>query len=158
MEATVPIELPRTEAEWLELLCPGNPEAQSFIRTWARYCHEIDDVIDGERPGAQDVLGTFALSALVYSHPFFLRNVFELRGVALVVANMYADSVEWEKSDTVWQRQFADCYRHAGNEMVLAVARLCGGWEHARRFSLAQRMMCWSTQHEQENQAYGGNR
>jgi hypothetical protein len=160
----LPIELPRTEAEWLEMLCPRNPEAQSFIQAWVRYCHEVDDIIDGERTSAEEILATFVVAMLVCSHPFYLRHIAELRGLAMCITNMYADSVAWEKSQIPWQHQFADCYRHAGNEMIMAVARLCGGWEHARKFSQSQRIVCWVNQHKAPGGAatmkgtYGGDR
>lgn len=117
---------------------------------WARYCHEVDDIVDGGRKGPEALLSTLALAAMVYSHPFYLRNLAALRQVALLVTNTYADSVAWANSAVPWQRAFADCYRHCGNEMVFAVAALCGGYDHLRSIAQEQRVMCYEVQHGRE--------
>lgn len=128
-------------------ICKGNQEAYDFLNLWARYCHEIDDIVDGARLAPEEVIATFALATMVYSHPFYLRNLPALRQVVLLIANMYADSVAWENEGQQWQREFSNCYRHAGNEMVFAVAQLCGGFEHVRSVSAEQREICYRTQH-----------
>lgn len=128
-------------------VCAGDREAFDFLCVWARYCHEVDDIIDGDRRDVADILSTFALAPMVYSHPFYLRHLPALRQVVLLVANMFAESVEWEKSMVPWRREFAGVYRHAGNEMVIAVAQLCGGYDHARMISGEQREICYFTQH-----------
>jgi hypothetical protein len=112
-------------------LCLGNAEAMDFLANhWARYCHEIDDIIDGERADPQAIIGTFARAIYVYTHPFFLKHMIELRAIALVVTSLYAQSVRWEKSEKGWQRQWADHHRHVSNLMVSKVAEICGGYEH----------------------------
>lgn len=49
----------------------SDPEAMDWLANyWARYCHEIDDIVDGDRPGPEALLGTFALAIGLYSHSF----------------------------------------------------------------------------------------
>lgn len=130
-------------------VCKGNPEAIDFLsQWWAPYVHAIDDIIDGDRASAEDILKTFAMAAGLYSHPFYLRNFQGLRQVVLNITNEYADAVAWEKSKVAWQRDWADHHRHAGMGMVIAVATICGGFEHARAISLEQRAICYAEHRE----------
>jgi hypothetical protein len=134
-------------------ICNGNASAAEFLCLWARYCHAADDVVDGDTKDAEGVINAFALAPLVFGHPFYLDNMSALRVVALLVSNMYADSEDMKDGGKPWMRQFADVYRHAGNEMVLAVALICGGYEHVRAISFEQRATCYETQHKEEREA-----
>jgi hypothetical protein len=138
------------EVRVLERVCCGDAEAASFLREWSSYVHRVDDLVDGDATGAEALLEAFAAACLLYSHPFYLRHLAALRGVALVIANVYADSVAWERSGVAWQREWADHNRHAGMEMVIAVAQICGGYAHARRLSLEQRVHCYVDHHDRE--------
>lgn len=127
-----------------------DPEAMDFLANyWARYCHEIDDLVDGERTGPEALLATFALAATLYSHPFYLRHVSALRQVALNVTSMYADSVAWEKAGD-WRAAWADHHRHCALEMVAAVAMICGGYDHARQVMPELRFMAWNEHHNEK--------
>ena len=143
------------QADWqaLERCTLGNREAIEFLQLWRKYVHDIDDIIDGDRTEAEFVLATFASAAALYSHPFYLKNIAALRAVVFNVTNGYADSVAWEHSDKPWQREFADHYRHAGAEMALAVAGICGGYDHMRSLSLELRIACYTAHHTAEGKA-----
>ncbi len=135
----------------IERICVGNPSAMDFLANhWSPYCHEIDDIVDGDRPEARDLLKTFARAAMLYSHPFYLANWQALRAVVLNVTVSYADSVAWERSPTGWQRDWADHQRHSGMEMVVAVAAICGGHEHAFNVSQEQRVLCHVDHHDRK--------
>lgn len=136
-----------TQEQRIMRVCNGNQEAYEFLCLWARWCHEIDDIIDGDRKGAEAIIATFALAPVVLSHSFYIRHLLALRSVVMLVINMYADSVSWEFGHEQWKRDLANCYRHAGNEMVFAVAQLCGGYEHVRTVSQEQRQICYLKQH-----------
>lgn len=131
----------------LNRCCCGNKEAIEWLLLWRDYVHDIDDIIDGDKQGPEIVLSTFAAAATLYSHPFYLRNLLALRQIVYNCTNAYADSVAWEKSDTAWQREFSDHYRHFGAEMVLAVASICGGYAHMRSISLELRVICYLEHH-----------
>src|SRR5260221_14792047 len=62
--------------------CNGNADAFNFLTLWARYVHEIDDLVDGDRTGHEALLATFAFAIELYSHPFYLRHLPALRQVA----------------------------------------------------------------------------
>lgn len=126
-----------------------DPEAMDFLANhWAPYCHQVDDLIDGERSKPEEILATFALAITLYSHPFFLRHVSALRQVALNTTSMYADSVGWEKAQD-WRGTWADHHRHCALEMVAAVAMICGGYTHARQLMPELRKMAWHEHHNQ---------
>lgn len=134
--------------------CLGNQEAMDFLGNhWSPYVHAIDDIVDGDREGNEFLLSTFAMAIGVYTHPFFLKHLAELKTLALLVTNSYADSVAWEESSVEWQRDWADHNRHAGMEMVIAVAQICGGYEHARALSQEYRVVCWHEHHAPNGKA-----
>ena len=129
----------------LERVCLGNAEAIDFLANhWAPYCHEVDDIIDRDRTGSEEILSTFARAIILYSHPFYLRNIAALRAVALATTNTYADSVSWERSAQPHQREWADFNRHVGMDMVIAVAQVCGGYDHGRSVSQELRETCFA--------------
>lgn len=136
------------DVKLVQRICKGDAEAMDFLANfWARYCHEIDDIIDGERTEPEAILQTFALAISLYSHPFYLRHIAPLRQIAYNVTNIYADTVAWEKSTIPWQRQWADHHRHCSNEMALAIATICGGYDHARAVMPELRAMAYAEHH-----------
>jgi hypothetical protein len=143
------------DVELLSRICKGDAEAMNFLsQHWAPYVHAIDDIVD-EEVSAEVKVGAFARAAYLYTHPFFLKNAGALRQVILLVTNMYADSVAWERlpEGNEWKRQWADHARHCGMEMVIAVAQIVGGYEHARAISLEQRAICYVEHHDREGEA-----
>lgn len=138
------------ETKWL--VC-GNESAAAFLRLWRSYVHGIDDIIDGDISTPEDVLNVFMQAAFVYSHPFYLENLRELRQLVVNCTNAYADSVLWEKHTEEWKRQFSDHYRHFAAEMVLAIAFICGGYPHMRSVSAVLRTVCWTEHHNSKGEA-----
>lgn len=129
----------------------GNAEAADFLANhWSPYVHEIDDIVDGARTAPEDILSTFARAPLLFSHPFYLKHLPELRRLVLIINNAYADSVAFEKSTLEWQRQWADHNRHVAMELAIAVAQICGGYNYARTLSQEQRALCWLDHHDRD--------
>jgi hypothetical protein len=144
----------QADIKLLQRVTRGDQEAMDFLANqWSPYVHEIDDIIDGDRRAPEAILCTFARAAMLYSHPFYLKHLPALRQLVLVINNLYADSVAWENSPLPWRRDWADHNRHAGMEMVIAVAQICGGYEHARAISQEQRSICWNDHHDQKGKA-----
>lgn len=134
----------------LNRCCCGNVEAMDWLRQWNLYVHRIDDIIDGEADAPEEILRTFAQAITLYAHPFYVKHLLRLSAVALVINNMYADTVEWERSKEAWQREWADHARHCGSEMVIAVAMICGGYDHARAISLELRTVGYMEHHTKD--------
>ena len=122
-----------------------------FLKRWSDYVHAIDDIED-EETTAEFRLATFVAALELYTHPFFLKHGAALKQVVYNCTNLYADAVAWEKSKVEWQRGFADWARHSGAEMVLAVARIVGGWPHMRNISLELRTVNWSEHHNERGE------
>lgn len=137
----------------LERCCCGNREAMEWLTLWRQYVHAIDDIVDGDTPGTEPLLASYALAISVYTHPFFLKNISGLRQIALNCTNAYADAELFKKGEPAWQREFADHYRHFGAEMVLAVASICGGYAHMRSLSAELRVICWHEHHTPSGEA-----
>lgn len=146
------MNLEDAEAQETQWLTRGNESAAEFLRLWRSFVHGIDDIIDGDIVEPEGVLRVFMQAAFVYSHPFFLNNLRELRQLAVNCTNAYADSVMWEKSPEAWKRNFSDHYRHFGAEMVLAIAAICGGYDHMREVSKKLREICWIEHHNQQGE------
>lgn len=134
----------------LNRCCGNNAEAKDWLRQWRRYVHQIDDLVDDAalRADAEFVLNTFARAAVLYTHPFFLKNIGSLRQLVLNITNTYADSVRFERLGCDWQKDWADHHRHCGSEMVLAVCMICHGggvegYEAARALSAEVRVLSY---------------
>ena len=116
----------------------GNPEAIDFIWRWSLYCHAIDDIID-EPTTPEFRLQTFVQALEVYTHSYFRKHEAQLKPLVYLVTNQYADSVAWEHHAEDWKRGYSEWARHAGAELVLAVAAIEGGYPHMRAISLELR-------------------
>lgn len=136
-----------------EVTC-GNSDALKFIFHWNIYCHGIDDIVDGalSMRDPEVVVSAFAQANVLYSLPFYQAHVARLQTVIALVANAYADSVMWEDSHDKGQRIMSDVLRFSGNEMLFAVALICGGYQHMRRVSAKLRNMSWQDHHDQHGE------
>ncbi len=138
-----------TDIKLIERVCCKDPEAMDFLANhWAPYCHAVDDCVDDPQNTHEQLLATFARAIMLYSHPFYVRNLLALRQVALNITHVYAQTVAWEKSELGWQRIWADHHRHVSNEMVVAVATICGGYVHARTVVPELRVMAYAEHHK----------
>lgn len=141
------MNLHAADKELLHRTCLGNESALDFLKLWSKYVHRVDDIEDTVTT-AEMRLGTFALAIPIYSHPFYLKHLPELSMVAKLCTNAYADVVDWEHKGDKWQLEFADVYRHFGQEMVFAVACICareqGRSEHEHLRSISQEWRCMS--------------
>lgn len=143
------LTLEAKETAWLTC---NNESAAEFLRLWRTYVHGIDDIIDGDTKDFEGVIRVFMQAAFVYSHPFYLSNLPSLRQIAINCTNAYADSVRWERDSEEWKRNFSDHYRHFAAEMVIAIAFLCGGYDHMRAASVMLRELCWCEHHNDKGE------
>lgn len=138
-----------TDEKLLKQACCEQPEAMDFV--WNHlipYCTEVDDIVDGETKDPDQICTTFARAILLFTHPFFLKNISVFRQLMLNVTLAYADSAVWEKSDESWKREWSDHYRHIGVELVLAVAMICGGYANAQKLSREYREILHHAHHD----------
>ena len=132
-------------------VCSGNTDAFLFVCLWAVYVHAIDDIIDGEKhmQSAESILEVFAQANILFTQPFYRQHAEELQMVVMKATNAYADSVALEKSADKGLRKMADVLRFAGNEMLFAVALICGGFQHMSQLSPRIREMSWAAHHDE---------
>lgn len=135
----------------------GNEEALEWLLMWDMYVHGIDAFCDWDSPAdvatarKEFLLMLFAHACVLYSHPFYLKHLPALRMIVLNCTNAYADVVvSCEGSGVKWREEFADVYRHFGVEMALAVAAICGGYEHMRAVSGELRWRNYNEHHDAE--------
>lgn len=130
----------------VETASGNNLEAKAFLYAWHRYCHLIDDVVDGDEPPARAAqIGRWANDS--YSSPFYQRYALVLGPQVQLITCHYEDSVEMENSKEKWKREVADVIRSNGADMVRMVAFLVGGYSLMRHISIPLREMCWREHH-----------
>jgi len=121
----------------------GDPLAASFIEAFGRYQRLVDDIIDNGTWDKESLGRALMMACLFYSHPFYQANITMLQMPMLLATNWYADSVDWEKQPELWKRQWADLLRHSGNDVIMAVALIKGGWQGARELSRPLLATCY---------------
>jgi hypothetical protein len=142
--------------EWNIKLCKGNTDAMHTSDMWYQYCHGIDDILDKMKDGRPQmsraqILSVFFKGLLFYNSTFYTKHREHLCSTAAMTHNMYADSVEWERSSLRRRRTMADVMRTCGNEMYFMIALLVGGESHMREMSLAIRERDWLGQHDSDD-------
>lgn len=125
----------------------GNELALEFLGLFHPYVHRIDDFIDNREQDPQKFLSILIDANIVYSCPFYVQHAIRLSPIVANLTNTFADSLAWEGDKKEWKRQWADVMRFSGNEMVLAVAMICGGYEHMRSISLVLKELVWMCHH-----------
>jgi hypothetical protein len=122
------------ELDLVARACQGDGQAADFVWRALDYFHAGDDLVDEDlTPEAR--LAVLVRAQELFTHAFFLRHGHALNAVLRGIESTYADSVAWERSEDEDKRAWAEHARHCGWEVILAVADLCGGWEHRRAIS-----------------------
>lgn len=128
---------PKLKEILLETSC-GNDDAFRFLCGWHYFCHSVDDIVDENfvsKDRKQFIIDTFLYSKELFSCNFYRQFHRELSSVVDVICNAYADSVSFEHSTEAWQQEMRDIIRFQGNDMLCAVAKICGGYETMRSVS-----------------------
>lgn len=144
-------ECPPELAAFYRECCCGREDAFLFLLAFHRHAHVVDDLID-EGWTAEGMLGAFAMEQEVSAMPFYRRHEAELRMAWALVRNGYADAVAFERRVAGPERRIADVIRFAGNEMVRAVAFICGGWDHLRVVSPLLWALSWKGHHNESGE------
>ena len=125
----------------------GRADAFEVLKTWNEWAHAVDDIIDEKITDPERIVAAHIAMFNLTRLPFYRQHASELDGVIFAVINLWLDTVRFEQSTEMWQRAWADAARSCGNELVVAVARLVGGWDHSRAISGALRELSWKDQH-----------
>ena len=126
----------------------GSEAARQWLAAWHFYCHAIDDLVDGDVVlNTESMLDLLIQANSLYSMPFYTEHGIRLAPMVAQVTSTYADSVAWEKSDIEWKARIADVIRCCGNDMVLQVAWILGGYPRMRAISLSLREAAYHSQH-----------
>jgi hypothetical protein len=131
-------------------ICLGNQEAIEFVRKWIQYVHAIDDVVDEEWDvgcsGSELKITSYILALEVYTTPFFLRNMQALKQMVYAITHLYMDSVSLAEKNV----NFAEYARHSGTEMLVAVAQIVGGYQHAKAISYELHQVNYTKAHDEK--------
>lgn len=152
----------KTEQEIKDLhkqVCNGNADAEVFCDLWFQFCHGVDDIIDTREDGRatmnpEEILRIFAVAMALYNCPFYILNRAVLHTCAMLIHNIYADTVLFEKAPEPEKRAIADVARCCGNETYFLVANICGGYDHMRKLSPIIRQRSWLLQHDKDAQQF----
>lgn len=139
--------------EIYELASNGNVEALNFLEFFHAYCHDIDDFIDNKERDPEKFVSLLIKANLLYTLPYWTRHAHRLHMIVAKITSDFADAVRWEKDSTEWKRRWADVLRFAGNDMVLAVAMIEGGFTTMRKLSPVLREIAHSQHHDEDGRA-----
>jgi hypothetical protein len=120
--------------------CNGREDALRFMVAFNQLAHAVDNLVD-EKQGAEALFQVLTMEQSVMSCGFYREHEAELRLVWTLVRNGYADSL------ALREERITDVIRFAGNEMVRAVAFICGGWELLRKLSPLLWASSWLAHH-----------
>lgn len=155
--SSVSVTIAEIDQQTAHRICNGSEEAFDWMQMGRIYIHEIDDLIDEDiargahhAQAAQRVCRIGAIALDLYTHSFFLKNAAALKAAMMLNTINYADSVAWEDSKVDWQRQFSDWSRHGWIDVCLTIARICGGYDHAKAISLELRTNSYVDHHDKE--------
>lgn len=129
-----------------------SPNAILWLLGYACYVHAIDDIIDEDIPkdSTKDefILKTFEFAEVVYTNIYYLTYITRLRPLVKMASNTYMDSVQMERSNSKWKKDYADVLRTMGNEIMLAVIEIERGVNIRREASMELRELSYRTHHE----------
>lgn len=129
--------------------CNGNHDALTWLNTFHELAHLADDLVD-EVFSAEGLGRLLVTNIALCSLPFWFAWHAELRPILNQTCSNWLDSVELERRPQAWAREYANTLRLCGNDLVIAVARICGGWEHSRKIALSVRELAWRNQCENQ--------
>lgn len=137
-------------------VCRGNTEARVFVDLFYKLCHALDDLIDCKEDGRptmsnEKIIELWAITALMYNTPYYIKNRTHLFPSILSVTNLYAQSVAWERSPINRQRIMADILRTVGDHVLFIVALLEGGWSNMRTVTAKIMDADWVLQHRDDD-------
>lgn len=129
-----------------------SPNAILWILAYAIYTHAIDDIIDEEIPkdSVKDefILKTFEFAETIYTNIYYLTHISRLRPLVKMASNTYMDSVQMEKSNSKWKKDYADVLRTMGNEILITVIEIENGLDSRREASMELRELSYRTHHK----------
>lgn len=131
----------------------GNVDALNFLRLFHAYAHRIDDFLDKKETDPHKLLSILADANILYSLPFYTAHAHQLWPVVAGITNAFADSIAWSKDREKWKSDWADILRFSGNEIVLAVALIEGGFELMRQISPVVKELSWWNHHDEDGKA-----
>lgn len=140
----------KEELEKLFASHPDGVEAKMFLANFGKYCHSIDDLIDGDIKSNPENIGVILILALnIYSMNFYVKYLNSLYPIIRLIHHTYFDSVKMELASEYWQKEQADVLKSVGQEMTLAIIEILGGYEKRRELGLIVREYSYKEQHEE---------
>jgi hypothetical protein len=132
----------------------SNEDAVRFLKAFNDYCHLVDDIIDEYslkfHPVPPEMFFKHCINAAeLYSSRFYQRHVNDLFPIVIQITSAYADSVNMEKSNIEWKRQASDTLRQAGNDMIMMIVFIIGGWDKKREISELVREVSYQQHHDE---------
>lgn len=116
-----------------EEICRGNQSAVDFCHAFLAWVHFIDDMIDKDKPGAdqEDIVRLNLELAMVFAfNPFWQEHKTRLIPLVVQGAQAYQDSIEWALRENDRDREASDILKSQYAEVFWHIAYICGGKEH----------------------------
>lgn len=132
-----------SEAENLfEEICKGDESALQFCKLWSTYCHEFDDLVDGDtKPTALAFAETQHIFARLMNCEFYKKYAPDIQLLRILISEYYTESEEMRSSKNPRLREWGLLQSHCGNDMLRFVALVTGGEKHLRDMSRKLRIL-----------------
>lgn len=122
-------------------LTNNNEQAWDFVELFAKWSHQIDDIVDGDKDISDEEIVEMQLCWMmaVSGNPFYQANRAFLMPLLIMSSNAWLDANKWEKSEDKVKQCHSDVLKSQYHEVIFACVYLCGGWKSLREFTSLHR-------------------
>ena len=124
-----------------EELCMGHQSPREFCHTYLRWCHDMDDFIDGDKKIPTDeIIGTQLQLMYVFTrNEFWQHNQDSLMPLIHNSAMTFLESERLSEDNDIQKRLASQLLKSQYQDIFYYVAYLVGGWEHSKQMSIKYR-------------------
>ena len=120
------------ELEWFG----GNQDALNMYRMMIDLLHTWDDLVDRDKPVAENEINNAFLICLVYlqANPFYRSIQEQIWPMWLTVVSAYETANKFERDKDEHGLEIAHNLRYAAGHIVAYAVQVCVGYEKAREY------------------------
>jgi hypothetical protein len=114
----------------------GNADALNMFRAFVFLAHTWDDLVDRDKPVAEDDINQAFLTALVYlpANPFYQSIQTAILPMWLVVVSSFETANTYERNKDTHGIEIAHGLRYAAGNIMAYAVHVCVGAEKAKEF------------------------
>ena len=103
-------------------LTNNNEQAWEFVELFAKWSHQIDDIVDGDKDICDEEIVEMQLCWMmaVSGNPFYQANRAFLMPLLIMSSNAWLDANKWEKSEDKVKQCHSDVLKSQYHEVIFA--------------------------------------